>query len=75
MGAVSAAETETAAQLRAYGAWPQSVKPLIDQITPQFVTLADNDHQLSAAKTVDQWMALKPQGDAADKECTRLSAL
>lgn len=40
----SAAETKAAAQLRAYGAWPQSVKPLIEQIIAQHVISADSLH-------------------------------
>jgi hypothetical protein len=72
---LSATLTKEAAEFRAYGPWPQSVKPLIDQLIAQDVIMADNMHQLSAATSVDSWNALMGQGQAAGLESGRLSTL
>ena len=72
---LSVVETKEASEFRAYGAWPQSVKPLIDQLIAQDVILADNMHQLSAATSVDSWNGLMAQGQAAGVESGRLSTL
>jgi len=72
---LSVVETKEASEFRAYGAWPQSVKPLIDQLIAQDVILADNMHQLSAATSVDSWNGLMGQGQAAGVESGRLSTL
>ena len=61
----SAADTSAAAQLRAYGSWPQSVRSLIDQIINQFVVSADSDHQLSAAPDLASWNTLMTQENVA----------
>jgi hypothetical protein len=74
-GPSSAAETKAAADLKAYGLWPQSVKPLIDQIIAQYVISADNDHQLSAVTSVDSWNTVMAQSVAGDTESGRLSTL
>jgi hypothetical protein len=71
-GALSSADTKAAAQLRAYTAWPQSVKMLIDQIIAQYVISADNDHQQSAATSWEQWNGVS---GAANNEGARLSTL
>ena len=72
---LSAADTTAATNLRAYGSWPQSVKPQIDQIIAQYVTEADNMHQLSAVTSVSSWSTVMSQGDAASTEGARLSTL
>jgi hypothetical protein len=74
-GALSSADTKAATQLRAYGPWPQSVKPLIDQIIAQYVIEADNMHQLSGVTNIDSWNTVGAQGQAANVEGARLSAL
>jgi hypothetical protein len=71
----SAAETKAATELRAYGAWPGSVKPLIDQMVAQFVISADNEHQLSAVTNTDSWNRVQTAGEAADAEGGRISTL
>jgi len=73
--AFSSAETKTATQLRAYGAWPKSVKPLIDQIIAQYVISADDYHQLSAATNMDSWNSIGTRGQPAIDESARLSTL
>jgi len=74
-GALSSADTKAATQLRAYGPWPQSVKPLIDQIIAQYVIEADNMHQLSRVTNIDSWNTVGAQGQAANVEGARLSVL
>ena len=71
----SAAETKAANDLRSYGAWPRSVKPLIDQMVAQFVISADNEHQLSAVTNTDSWNRVQTAGEAADAEGGRISTL
>jgi len=72
---MSVAETKAAAQLRAYGAWPQSVKPQMDQIIAQYVIAADSLHQLSAITTWDSWTTEDAKQYAAGVEGGRLSTL
>lgn len=72
---LSVADAAAAAKLRAYGSWPESVKPLIDQYIAQSVISADNTHQLSIVTNVDTWNSVFAQGDAADKEGGRLAVL
>ena len=71
--ALSASDTTTAAQLRAYGAWPQSVKPLMDQIIAQFVISAGCLHQMSAITGFEQWRAEADPWNVAGAEGARLS--
>jgi hypothetical protein len=71
----SAAETKAAAELRAYGAWPLSVKPLIDQVIAQFVIAADYEHQLSAVTSTASWNKVQTAGEAAAAEGARVSTL
>jgi len=71
----SVANTKAASELRAYGAWPQSVKPLIDQIIAQYVISADDMHQLSAATDWDSWNRAFAKSDAASVEGGRISTL
>lgn len=73
--AFSAAETKGAAQLRAYGAWPQSVKPLIDQIIAQYVISADSLHQLSATTSWERWGTESDRDYKAALEAARVSTL
>jgi len=73
--ALSAADTTAATKLGAYGSWPQSVKPQIDQIIAQYVIEADNMHQLSGVTSVSSWSTVMSQGDAASTEGARLSTL
>ena len=72
--AYSAAYTKNAAELRAYGEWPQSVKPLIDQIIAQDVIAADGMHQMSAASDWVSWNGEYGQFYTANSEAGRLSA-
>jgi hypothetical protein len=71
----SAANTKTAVELRAYGAWPESVKPLIDQIIAQLVIIADNMHQLSVVSDWSSVNTLAAQFTASNNESGRLSVL
>jgi hypothetical protein len=73
--AYSAAETRAATKLSAYNAWPQSVRPLIDQMIAQAVIHADNLHGLAAVTDMASWSAVLAQGDAASAESGRLSTL
>jgi hypothetical protein len=75
-GVISVANTKEVADLRAYSAWPQAVKPCVDQFIAQKVSLADIHHQMSVpAPGWDSWDA----GDARSKDGTaetaRLSGL
>jgi len=72
---LAAADTAAAAELRGYGSWPESVKPLIDQYIAQSVISADNRHQLSIITNIDTWKSEFVLGDAADREAGRLATL
>jgi len=74
-GTFSAVETKTAAQLRAYGAWPHSVKPLVDQMIAQVVISADSLHQMSAATNWEKWTPEMAKWDVAGTEAARVSTL
>jgi len=74
-GTFSTVETKTAAQLRVYGAWPHSVKSLIDQMIAQVVISADSLHQMSAATSWEKWTPEVAQWDAAGTEAARVSTL
>lgn len=75
-GAISVANTKEVAALRAYGSWPQSVKPCIDQFIAQKVSLADIRHQMSvAAPGWDSWDAGATRSNVGTKETARLSGL
>jgi hypothetical protein len=74
--ALSLANTREVAELRAYGAWPQSVKPWIDQFIAQKVTLADIHHQMSVpAPGWDSWNSGEGRSQVGTTETARLSAL
>lgn len=74
--AFSAAHAEEAAELRAYGAWPQSVKPWIDQFIGQKKTLAGYHLQMAAStEGWPAWDKLDRQSILGGKESARFSAL
>jgi len=75
-GAISLANTKEVAELRAYGAWPQSVKPCIDQFIAQKVSLADIHHQMSVpAPGWESWDSLDDRSREGTAETARLSGL
>ena len=72
----SLAHTKEAAELRAYGAWPQSVKPWIDQFIAQKVILAELHQQMSVpAPGWDSWNSGDSQTHEGSVETSRLSSL
>ena len=73
--AVAAAHTTEVAEFRAYGEWPPSVKPWIDQMTAQKVILADIHLQMSAFTDWASWNKGDDQTNAGSEETGRLSAL
>lgn len=73
--AYSAAYTQEVADLRAYGAWPQSVKPLMDQFIAKKMILADSFLQQSAVTRWDSWNEGVHGTDTLRMETSRLSAL
>jgi len=70
---LAAEEARAAAQLRAYGSWPRSVKPAIVQITAQYVIEAESDRQRSAATSVDFWNTVTVKRESGEIERGRLS--
>ena len=63
--AISLANSKEVKDLRAYGAWPQSVKSCVDQFIAQKVKLADIHHQMSVpAPGWDSWDSGDDQSDA-----------
>jgi hypothetical protein len=73
--AISLANTKEVADLRAY-AWPQSVKPWIDQFLAQKVLLADlHMHMSVPAPGWDSWDSGDHQSQLASEETARLSTL
>jgi hypothetical protein len=74
--AISLANTKEVVELRAYGAWPQSVKPWIDQFIAQKVSLADLHHHMSVpAPGWDSWNAGYDRSRLGSHETGRLSTL
>lgn len=76
VGAISVANTKEVADLRAYGAWPQSVKSCVDLFIAQKVSLADIHHQMSVpAPGWDSWDAGDARSNDGTAETARLSGL
>jgi hypothetical protein len=72
--ALSLANTKEVSELRAYGAWPQSVKSCIDQFIAQKVKLADIHHQMSVpAPGWDSWDSGDEQSSAGSEKTADLS--
>jgi hypothetical protein len=75
-GAISLANTKEVAALRAYAAWPQSVKPSIDQFIAQKESLAGIHHQMSVpASGWDSWDSGDDRSREGTAETARLSTL
>ncbi len=74
--AISVANTKEVADLRAYGAWPQPVKPCVDQFIAQKVSLAEIHRQMSVpAPGWDSWDAGDARSNDGTAETARLSGL
>lgn len=73
---ISLANTKEVAELRTYGAWPQSVKPWMDQFIAQKVILADVHHQMSVpAPGWASWDSGDERSRVGTAETARLSML
>ena len=74
-GAFSRAHATEAAELRAYGGWPQSVKPSIDKFIAQKEIQAGYHLKMASAPDWAAWDKVDDQSQLGSKETARLSEL